>query len=140
MAHKTLVGGTAYNITGGKSLVSGTAYNIPSGRTLVGGTKYDITFGPQKTAMLYDDGAFVFQDGEDVENGKTLLASYTGFEDRVAEPLWNGKQNLFISLQFHTKITPSSVFKWFNNAINMVANINNFIYLDLKHVTNMFST
>lgn len=42
MAHKTLVGGTAYNITGGKSMVSGTVYNIANGKTLVGGTGYDI--------------------------------------------------------------------------------------------------
>lgn len=44
MAHKTLVGGTAYEITGGKDLVSGTAYSKKKGRTLVGGTGYDINF------------------------------------------------------------------------------------------------
>lgn len=44
MAHKTLVGGTAYEITGGRTLVSGTGYDISKGRTLVGGTGYDILF------------------------------------------------------------------------------------------------
>ena len=45
MAHKTMVGGTTYDITGGRTLVGGTGYGIKKGRTLVGGTGYDITFG-----------------------------------------------------------------------------------------------
>ena len=44
--HKTLVNGTAYDVTGGKCLVNGTVYSIKKGRTLIGGTGYDITFGP----------------------------------------------------------------------------------------------
>ena len=46
MAHKTLINGTAYEVTGGKCLVNGTSYDIKKGRTLIGGTGYDITFGP----------------------------------------------------------------------------------------------
>lgn len=46
MAHKTLIGGTSYEISGGKTLVSGTAYSIVKGKTLVGGTAYDINFLP----------------------------------------------------------------------------------------------
>ena len=44
MAHKTLIGGTAYEITGGKTLIGGTGYSIKGGKTLVGGTGYDIPF------------------------------------------------------------------------------------------------
>lgn len=44
MAHKTLIGGTAYEVIGGKTLIGGTAYKIAKGRTLVNGTGYDITF------------------------------------------------------------------------------------------------
>ena len=44
MAHKTLVGGTAYEISGGKTLIDGTAYSIKNGKTLVGGTAYEIGF------------------------------------------------------------------------------------------------
>lgn len=44
MAHKTLVNGTAYEITGGKTLVDGTAYSIKNGKTLVGGTAYEVGF------------------------------------------------------------------------------------------------
>lgn len=44
--HKTLVGGTAYEVKGGKCLVNGTVYSIKKGRTLINGTGYDITFAP----------------------------------------------------------------------------------------------
>ena len=46
MAHKTLIGGTAYEIKGGRDLIGGTSYSIKKGRTLIGGTGYDITFAP----------------------------------------------------------------------------------------------
>jgi len=45
MAHGTLIGGTAYKVSGGRTLVNGTGYKISKGRTLVGGTGYDISFG-----------------------------------------------------------------------------------------------
>lgn len=44
MAHKNLVGGTAYDTKGGKCKAGGTGYSIKKGRTLVGGTGYDISF------------------------------------------------------------------------------------------------
>lgn len=56
MAHKTLIGGTAYEITGGKALIDGTAYSIKSGKTLVGGTAYGINFAPS-TAIITITGA-----------------------------------------------------------------------------------
>lgn len=46
MSHKTIIGGTAYDVKGGKCLVNGTSYDIKKGRTLIGGTGYDITFAP----------------------------------------------------------------------------------------------
>lgn len=45
MAHKTLVGGTAYETKGGKCMVGGTGYSLKKGRTLVSGTGYDVIFG-----------------------------------------------------------------------------------------------
>ena len=44
MAHKTLIGGTAYNIKGGRDLIGGTGYAKKKGRVLVNGTGYDIPF------------------------------------------------------------------------------------------------
>lgn len=45
MAHRILIGGTTYEIAGGKTLVNGSGYNIAGGKTLVNGTAYDISFG-----------------------------------------------------------------------------------------------
>ena len=44
MAHKTKIGGTAYEIGSGKVLVGGTGYSIDKGRTKVDGTGYDVSF------------------------------------------------------------------------------------------------
>lgn len=51
MAHKALIGGTAYGILGGRTLIGGTGYGISKGRTLVGGTGYDIAFPVQGTPL-----------------------------------------------------------------------------------------
>lgn len=45
MAHKALIGGTAYEISGGKTLIDGTAFSIKNGKTLIGGTAYEVGFG-----------------------------------------------------------------------------------------------
>lgn len=49
MAHKALIGGTAYEIKGGRDLIDGTGYDKKQGKTLVNGTGYDISFrgGPK---------------------------------------------------------------------------------------------
>lgn len=43
-SHKTMVGGTIYDVTGGKCMVGGTVYDIQKGLTMVGGTVYEIPF------------------------------------------------------------------------------------------------
>lgn len=52
MAHKSLIGGTAYEITGGKTLVDGTAYEIEKGRALVDGTALEIVFSNGATVIV----------------------------------------------------------------------------------------
>lgn len=52
--HKTLINGTAYEVTGGKCLVNGTVYSIKKGRTLIGGTGYDIKFSDGRTWRFND--------------------------------------------------------------------------------------
>jgi hypothetical protein len=46
MAHKTRIGGTNYNIVGGKTKIQGTGYNITGGKTRIQGTGYNISFAP----------------------------------------------------------------------------------------------
>ncbi len=52
MAHKTKVGGTDYEIKGGRTLVNGTGYGIKKGRTMVDGTGYDVSFAKEHTISI----------------------------------------------------------------------------------------
>lgn len=44
MAHKTLISGTAYSVTGGRELIGGTGYGCKAGKTLIGGTAFEVKF------------------------------------------------------------------------------------------------
>lgn len=63
MAHKTLINGTAYEITSGKTLVNGTSYDIACGKTLVGGTAYDISFGTRLGDLPVGNSVFLTVNG-----------------------------------------------------------------------------
>ena len=75
MAHKTLIGGTAYEISGGKTLVGGTTYSIDKGKTLVGGTAYEVGFGGPWPSNL---------------NTCLEFASASAFTLKVNSICWNG--------------------------------------------------
>ena len=145
MAHKVMVGGTAYNISSGKSLVSGTTYSIKGGKTLVGGTGYSISFSSgEPTAMLYSDGDMVFQHGSEVASGKTLSASYTGFEDveytSQASVPWNSSMGSIKNVSFNNEISPISLAYWFNNARNMTSfNWTNFNWDKVTSMRNTYT-
>lgn len=84
MAHKTIVGGTAYEIDGGKTLVNGTAYEVDKGKTLVGGTTYGVEFAPSEvtltiTAQDKSSGSGSYKDYATVTvNGTTYQTTTTG--------------------------------------------------------------
>lgn len=63
MAHKTLVSGTGYEISGGKTLVGGTGYGITAGKTLVSGAGYDISFGASVGNLAVGASVYVPVDG-----------------------------------------------------------------------------
>lgn len=63
MGHKTLIGGTAYDIKGGKTLIGGTGYDIKKGRTLIGGTGYDISFGTPLGELAVKTSVYMNVDG-----------------------------------------------------------------------------
>lgn len=67
MAQKCRVGGTVYNITGGRTRVSGTAYGIKNGRTRVDGTAYDVAFASGKTVDTLPVGGSVIDVKDGVE-------------------------------------------------------------------------
>ena len=72
MAHKTMIDGVAYEISGGKTLIDGTAYSIKNGKTLVGGTAYEVGFdnGMRKITVTRD------YDGRN--SGRVLIGGYGG--------------------------------------------------------------
>lgn len=53
--HKTKIGGTNYNIIGGKTKIGGTNYTINQGKTLIGGTTKNIIVGKPQWKKLYTD-------------------------------------------------------------------------------------
>ena len=59
MAHKVLIGGTAYDTKGGRCLVNGTGYSIKKGRTLINGTGYDINFLTADPVLNNNDWATI---------------------------------------------------------------------------------
>lgn len=56
MAHKTLIGGTAYKIKGGRDLIDGTGYDKKQGKTLVNGTARTISFAPTEYILTISGG------------------------------------------------------------------------------------
>ena len=57
MAHKTLISGTAYSVTGGRELIGGTGYGCKAGKTLIGGTAFTVPFskGIPLSTITYDE-------------------------------------------------------------------------------------
>lgn len=51
MAHKTLISGTAYSVSGGRELIGGTGYGCKAGKTLIGGTAFDVPFGSKQCTI-----------------------------------------------------------------------------------------
>ena len=144
MAHKVLIGGTAYSVSSGRSMVSGTTYDIKGGRTLVDGTGYSISFSSgEPTAMLYSDGDMVFQYGSDVASGKTLTASYTWFENESyfgsGDVPWKSNMNNIKRVNFNNEIKPVGIAHWFHNAKNITSfNWTNFKWNKAIDMTNAF--
>ena len=118
MGHKTLIGGTSYEIQKGKTLVDGTGREISGGRTLVNGTGYGVSFGTPLSAIaestiinLPENGVMVpfyvaMHNYESSRNGtgRTLLVRRDTYQD----------------IAWHTSSSSnaypnSNIDKWLNN-------------------------
>lgn len=118
MAHKTLIGGTAYTIKGGKDLIAGTSYAKKQGKVLVAGTKMSIPFSsgvplstttPGEILMLNESGSLVpfYIAKHDYESGlngagRTLLVRKDCYDKR---PWHSSNVNAYAS---------SAIDSWFN--------------------------
>lgn len=112
MAHKTLIGGTAYEISGGKTLVGGTSYSIDKGKTMVDGTVHNIDFAKNIYYVT-----FVFG-GDD--QWLDALKAGTRLRDAIIEKLeldatqvldgkWYDASSYLIKTAEHTYITVNGV-------------------------------
>lgn len=116
MAHKTLVGGTSYELKGGKTLVDGTEYQIKKGRTLVDGTGYDILFNIPLADLQVGDSVFINENGSleeyfIVHQGKPADFSYfdsnhtdsqTGTYDDSCYGTWLLRRNIAENRKWHS--------------------------------------
>lgn len=59
MAHKTLISGTAYSVTGGRELIGGTGYGCKAGKTLIGGTAFTVPFAKGVPLSTITPGAIL---------------------------------------------------------------------------------
>ena len=60
MAHKTLISGTAYSVTGGRELIGGTGYGCKAGKTIIGGTAFTIPFAKGIPLNTITPGAILY--------------------------------------------------------------------------------
>ena len=104
-AHKTLVGGTAYTVKGGKCMVNGTVYNILKGRTLIDGTGWDITFPSAGTKLsTLDVGHSVYLNVGGVR--KEFLVVHQGLPsslyDASCDGTWLLMKDIYENRQWHS--------------------------------------
>ena len=76
MAHKTLISGTSYSVTGGRELIGGTGYGCKAGKTIIGGTAFDVPFGSSEYTLTISGGS-TESNGAYVEYGGMKHASGT---------------------------------------------------------------
>ena len=67
MGHKTIITGTAYEITGGKTLINGAGYSIAKGKAMVGGTVYEVMFGTPIGELEVGNSVFINLNGVSTE-------------------------------------------------------------------------
>ena len=57
MPGKTMIGGTAYDVTPGSVMIGGTVYTIKEGKTLINGTAYSIKFAGDVVVTITGSGS-----------------------------------------------------------------------------------
>lgn len=114
MAHKTLVGGTVYSISGGKTLVNGTAYKVSGGKTLVGGTGYGVQFGTPISSLAVGKSVYLKVNGTRkefiiVHKGRPSTMYDTScdgiwllMKDVYSKRVWDSTNNDYKNSDIHT--------------------------------------
>ena len=118
MAHKTIAGGTAYAIKGGKTMVGGTSFGVKKGKTMVDGTVYEVGFGQAISELAV--GASVFMNVNGAE--KEFLIVHQGkpstLYDDSCDGTWLLMKDLYESRAWHS----SDVNDYANSTIHSYLN------------------
>lgn len=61
MAHKTLLGGTAYTVAGGRELIDGVSYTKKQGKTCIDGAAYTLGFAADPAVFANNDWATIIE-------------------------------------------------------------------------------
>lgn len=125
--HKTLIGGTGYEIKGGRTLVGGTGYDISKGRTLVDGTGYDIAFNMPITDLSVGDSVFLRENGVLVEYliVNKGIPSGSALYDSSCDGIWLLRKDIHSNQQF------SSASKWGGYSSSLMHTYLNATFLNL---------
>lgn len=73
MAHKTLISGTAYSVSGGREMIGGTGYGCKAGKTIIGGTAFEVKFSDGLTWIInekFNGKKGIAQSADFTSNGK----------------------------------------------------------------------
>ena len=123
MAHKTLISGTAYSVTGGRELIGGTGYAKKKGRVLVNGTGYDIPFSSGIPIGTLPVGSVV----KIGVNGKSYdflvvnqgIPSNSSRYDSSCDGTWLLMKNIYEQRQWHSsdvnKLESSTIHSYLNS-------------------------
>lgn len=121
MAGKTLIGGTAYTISGGKACISGASHDISQGKTMIGGTVYNINFKKSTKISTLPVGSIVklkvngtSKDFIIVHQGNPSTSVY----DASCNGTWLLMKDIYATRQWHS----SDVNDYANSTINSYLN------------------
>jgi hypothetical protein len=135
MAHKALIGGTAYEISGGKTLVDGTAYSIKNGKTLVGGTAYEVGFGGEMAIVtlkgdMWSDSysyAEIYYTTPDGEYGQLSTAGKyelpIGSSVSVDLGIENDNYHPSVSIYFNGELKDSTSYSHASHSFSITQNV-----------------
>ena len=115
MAHKTLVEGTAYEISGGIVKVDGTGYKLSAGKTMFNGTGFNIYFAGDPIGWLLNTVIRV---------PSSAIALRFVSNERVFVNIQKSSTNLLYMEKNGTQVTPVIVYRglkgWTNDAYRTI--------------------
>lgn len=137
MAHKTLIGGTNYEITGGNVLIDSTNYEISSGKTLINGASYKISLGTPVSELAVGDSIYMNVNGVSTEFivVNQGIPENSSLYDESCDGTWILMKDIYEEREWNS----SNNNKYANSTINTYLN-NDFLALFDKGIQDAIKT